>query len=488
MTDVKQIQTTCGQGTLNGLKSDGVLTFFDIPYAENGGRFHEALAPRSWNGVRDCTKPGPIFPQLPGRLDFVQGSYEAGLALSEDAFRLNIFTPSLGEKLPVLFWIHGGGFISGSGGQRNYSGAALAKTGRAVVVTVNYRLGVLGNLYLPGVSPGNLSVRDLELSLRWVQQNIERFGGDPESIVLSGQSAGAWFTKLLIGMKETSAIARGAVMLSCPSIPPQSPEEAKESAKEFCTLAGIVDPIRELAVLPIEALLSAQGKLLASKAAFASIPAPTYPMQDERVPADMAQAAAIHFASKPVIIGWTREEASSFFASIPQLLNVSSDPVQAKFKEMFGVRGTVRFQETVKKRVLGTPYTAIVDLATDHYFKRASLSFARAFSRAGGNTFTFQFDYPSPQKNIAAGHCFDIPFWLGNFEDAKEGPMLAGIEAAPANALSALMQHYLLNFLHTGNPNHEALPTWKSCNNQELQTIHLGEYVSCYTEVMDGDN
>ena len=167
-------------------------------------------------------------------------------------------------------------------------------------------------------------------------------------------------------------------------------------------LAGVVDPGRELAVLPIESLLSAQGKLLASKAAFASIPVPTYPMQDERVPADMAQAAAMHFASKPVIIGWTREETSSFFASNPQLLIVTSDPVQAKFREMFGVQGTVRFQQTIKKRVSGTPYTAIVDLATDHYFKRASVSFARAFSRAGGNTFTFQFDYPSPQKNAQA--------------------------------------------------------------------------------------
>jgi para-nitrobenzyl esterase len=148
----------------------------------------------------------------------------------------------------------------------------------------------------------------------------------------------------------------------------------------------------------------------------------------------------------------------------------------------------VLFRQALKKRVPGTPYTAIVDLGTDHYFKLASLSFAKAMSHAGGNTYTFQFDYPSPQKGVAAGHCFDIPFWLGNFEDAKEGPMLAGIEEASANALSALMQSYLLNFLHAGDPNQEGLPLWKACKSGEVQTIHLGEYVSCYTEGADCDN
>src|SRR6202012_5419111 len=182
MDKQKHIIATCEQGALTGIAADDAFTFFDIPYAETGGRFRDAIPPRKWEGTRDCTKRGPIFPQLPSRLDFVQGPYADGLAQSEDAFRLNIFTPSLEGRLPVLFWIHGGGFMTGGGGLKTYSGTALARSGRAIVLTVNHRLGFLGTFYLPGIADGNYSVRDLEAALFWVKRNIQNFGGDPEAI------------------------------------------------------------------------------------------------------------------------------------------------------------------------------------------------------------------------------------------------------------------------------------------------------------------
>ncbi len=478
MDKLKQINATCEQGSLVGTVTDGVLNFFDIPYAETGGRFRNANPPRKWEGTRDCTSRGSIFPQLPSRLDFVQGPYADGLEQSEDAFRLNIFTPSIEGKLPVLFWIHGGGFMTGGGALKTYSGAALARSGRVVVVTVNYRLGILGNLYLPGVADGNYSVRDLEAALFWVKRNIENFGGDSESIVVSGQSAGAWYTQLLIGMKSTSEIIRGAVVLSSPSVSPLTTDEAQSDAEAFCKLAGITDPARELPELPVDSLLSAQAKLGASKVSFGTIAVPSYPMQDRTVPPDLAEAA-LRFAPKPLIIGWTRDEAAAFLASDQHTLNVSSDQVLAKFKEIFGVSGTFRYQHSLKKRLAGTPYTAIVDLVTDKWFKRSSIRAARMYSRAGGPVYTFQLDYSSPQPNVGACHCFDIPFWLGNFEDAKDGPMLFGLNMAEANTLSALMQNYLLNFLHTGNPNSEELPIWESCRNSEIQTVHFGDYIAC---------
>lgn len=107
---------------------------------------------------------------------------------SEDAFRLNIWTSDTKGKLPVLFWIHGGGFMTGGGALRWYHGNQLAASGRIVVVTVNYRLGSLGNLYLPGVSEGNLALQDLLAALHWVQDNIAAFGGDPNSITIAEQS------------------------------------------------------------------------------------------------------------------------------------------------------------------------------------------------------------------------------------------------------------------------------------------------------------
>lgn len=481
MDKLQDLHVTCEQGSLAGIANDGVLNFFDIPYAETGGRFRDAKPPRNWSGTRDCTRQGPIFPQLPSRLDFVQGPYAKGLEQSEDAFRLNIFTPSVKGELPVLFWIHGGGFMTGGGALKNYSGTALAKSGRCVVVAVNYRLGVLGNLYLPGVADGNYSVRDLEAALFWVKQNIQHFGGDPETIVVAGQSAGAWYTQLLIGMKSTSKAIAGAMVFSAPSVNPLTTEEAKAQAQEFCAFASVSEPARQLPELPIDALLSAQAKLVASRVSYGSIAVGSYPMQDGILPPDLAEAA-VHFAPKPLIIGWTREEAGAFFASDPDLLETSADKVLGKFKEIYGLNGSLRYFRSLKKRLPGTPFSALVDQGTDKWFKRNSIRAAKLLSRAGGPVYTYQLDYQSSQPNVGACHCFDIPFWLGNFEDSKDGPMLSGLDKAKADTLSSLMQGYLLNFLHSGNPNSAALPVWEPCHNGEIQTIHFGDYISCNGE------
>ena len=477
----KRIIAVCEQGSLDGISTDGVLSFFDIPYAETGGRFCDAAPARPWSGTRDCTRRGPIFPQLPSRLDFVQGPYAKGVEQSEDAFRLNVFTPSIEGQLPVLFWIHGGGFMTGGGALKNYSGAALAKSGRCVVVTVNYRLGVLGNLYLPGVAAGNYSVRDLEAALFWVKRNIQHFGGDPEGIVVAGQSAGAWYTQLLIGMKSTSDAVRGAVVFSSPSVNPQPKDEAMALAREFCHFASISDPAAQLPDLPTDAVLSAQAKLVASKASYGSIPVGAYPIQDDNVPSDLAEAA-VRFAPKPMIIGWTREEAGAFFASDPHLPGTSGDKVLGKYKEIFGVKGGLRYSRSLKRRLPGTPYSSLVDMATDQWFKRSSIGAAKTFSHAGGAVYTYQFEYQSAQPNAGACHCFDIPFWLGNFDNSKDGPMLAALNTAKADTLSALMQGYLLNFLCSGNPNNLDLPVWEPCRDGDIRTMRFGDYISCAGE------
>ena len=103
-------------------------------------------------------------------------------------------------------------------------------------------------------------------------------------------------------------------------------------------------------------------------------------------------------------------------------------------------------------------------------------------SRSGGPVYTYQFEYPSLQPNVGACHCFDIPFWLGNFAESSKGPMLSETNMAKAGSLSFLMQQYLLNFLESGSPNCAELPVWEQCRNGEIQTIHLGEFVSCSGE------
>ena len=171
----------------------------DVPYASDAGRFKIAQPARPWEGTRDATKPGPVFPQTAGRLSFVMGNTAEEKNQSEGAFSVNIWTPDTEGRCPVLFWMHGGAFMTGGGAIPWYSGEALARDKGIVVVNVSYRLGVLGNLYLPEIADVNLSVHDVNQALVWVHENIRYFGGDPDNITIAGQSAGAWYAVVMMG-------------------------------------------------------------------------------------------------------------------------------------------------------------------------------------------------------------------------------------------------------------------------------------------------
>jgi para-nitrobenzyl esterase len=471
--------TQCAQGVLKGVLDDGVHTFFDIPYAADAGRFLPALSPSTWAGERDCTQPGPVFPQLPSRLDFVMGPTCKGADMSEDAFRLNVFTPSLSARLPVIFWIHGGGFLTGGGSLQCYFGSELARGGRAVVVTMNYRLGLLGNLFMKGISEGNLAVRDLETALQWVKANIGSLGGDPESIVLAGQSAGAWFTQLLASMKSTSALVRGGVMLSYPGLPPATPEAAQSIAEKFCEVAGIDRSGDALRTMPVERILELQTVMLRSQAQseFAAVPVLFRCVCYGNVPADPGAEASRHFAGKPLMIGWTREEAGSFFASNPALVDATEDQALNKYFGEFNERGEQNYRRALKRRVNGRPYTALVDLASDKLFRLPAIKFATEMASAGSHVFAYQFDFQSPQAELGAGHCFELPFVFGNFENWVDAPMLDGIDLKAARALSASVQAYLLNFVESGDPNGEPMPYWPAYDRLQGATMRFGEVI-----------
>jgi para-nitrobenzyl esterase len=463
--------THCAQGILKGVRDDGVHTFFDIPYAIDSGRFLPPLPPSSWPGERDCTRPGPVFPQLPSRLDFVMGPTARGTEMSEDAFRLNVFTPELSGKLPVIFWIHGGGFLTGGGSLQCYFGDQLARSGRAVVVTMNYRLGLLGNLFMKGISRGNLAVLDLEMALQWVKSNIDGFGGDPESIVLAGQSAGAWFTQLLAAMKSTSALVKGGIMLSYPGLPPMTREAAQTTAEQFCAMAGIDSSGDALRTMPVERILELQTSMLRAQSALAEVPVVFRTVCDDEVPADPGAQARNNFVGKPLMIGWTREEMGSFLASNPAIVDATEEQALKKYIEVYGEQGELFYRLALKRRLNGRPYTALVDLGSDKLFRVPALKFAMEMESAGNNVFAYQFDYQSPQADVGACHCFELPFVFGNFEDWVDAPMLDGIDLVAARSLSARIQEYILNFLESGNPNGAHLPYWPAYGHSQGRRI-----------------
>src|SRR5260221_464693 len=184
VTAVEDLVVRTGAGDLRGARVNGIAVFRGVPYAAapvGELRFAPPQPVPAWRGVRDAVKDGPIAPQGRSRLAHVMGDFER--PQSEDCLTLNIWTPAAdSKKRPVLVWVHGGAFASGAGSLPWYSGERFAANGDVVVVSMNYRLGALGFLCLPGISDGNLGLLDQVAGLRFARDNIAAFGGDPDNV------------------------------------------------------------------------------------------------------------------------------------------------------------------------------------------------------------------------------------------------------------------------------------------------------------------
>lgn len=360
--------------------------FKGIPYA-TAKRFELPTRPQPWAGVRDALEPGPAAPQPPSRLEHALGPMP--LAQSEDCLSLNVFTPSTTGSRPVLVWIHGGGFSSGSGGQVWYTGTRLAREADVVVVTLNYRLGVLGFLSAEGIPP-NLGIADQLAALDWVRDNIAAFGGNPAEVTLSGQSAGAQSTLALWSSPRTG-IKRIALQSAPLGMRPSTPDEAAVSADRFTEALG--DDIR---TAPVERLLAAQ---LSVPGKPGSIEPPFQLVADgDLVADDLIEAAP----EGPALISWTREELRAFVPDAP--------PEAIDEANKF-------FTSDRLARKLGA--------------------------------FTYRFDWQAPGNRFGACHCIDIPFLFGT-HDVWDAPMLDGAPAGLENETG--LREVWAAFLHGERP------------------------------------
>jgi para-nitrobenzyl esterase len=246
-----------GNGVVRGLTVDGTSSFRGLPYAAaptGDLRWRAPQAAPSWQGERDATSYAPACPQAPGI------SPPGGF--SEDCLYLNVSTPALhpAVKRPVLVWIHGGGLTADSGS--NYDGTKLAKAG-AVVVTINYRLGALGFLAHPafasgpGGAAGNYGLMDQQAALRWVQQNIGRFGGDPRNVTIAGESAGGLSVLAHVTSRSSKGLFQRAIVQSGAfALEQESLAQAKAFGKDFAVKVGCADQSAEcLRRVPVQTLV-----------------------------------------------------------------------------------------------------------------------------------------------------------------------------------------------------------------------------------------
>ncbi|MEU9408777.1 carboxylesterase family protein [Streptomyces sp. NPDC048281] len=413
VTGIERVVVETDRGRVRGVVEGGAVSFRGIPYAASPVGELRFAPPRShpgWTDVRDAAQAGPSVPQAASRLEKVQGKRVPDW--NEDgSLTANVFAPRRapadGAARPVLVWWHGGGFTSGSGGWDWYDGARLAALGDIVVVTANYRVGPLGYLYLPHIGAANLGAQDQAAVLRWVQDNIASFGGDPRTVTVGGQSAGAYSSLMLALDPATNGSVTRVLLQSGPfGLRPQDPHQAAENAAAYLRLLGVpdgTDTAKALRALSAEQLLDAYGRLSAQLAVPGNAAPPMYPVLGAPgLPRTRQQAlAGGALEGKPLLIGTTRDEATAFTAFDPRVQNLTA-------------------------------------VQTGSLFRDGSLEIADHHAAGGNTTYVYQFDHAPAEDpyGLGATHCAELPFLFHTFDAYPDSPLLAGAGAG-AGAVDA---------------------------------------------------
>jgi para-nitrobenzyl esterase len=465
-------------GPLRGTRVDGIGVFRGIPYAAapvGPLRFAPPQPVAAWPDIRDTIQDGPIAPQGRSRLAHVMGDFER--PQSEDCLTLTVWTPAADSaKRPVLVWIHGGAFSSGAGSLPWYSGEQFAAQDGMVVVAINYRLGALGFLCLPGISDGNFGLLDQIAALRFVRENIAAFGGDPDNITVVGQSAGAASIAILLTMPEAQGLFRRAIMQSTPfGRMSRTSEDAHRIGRCLLEVLGLDPNERDkVMALPAAHFVTAQSEVARREKRFADAQAPFGPAIDGKAyPRDARIALEAGAGSDvDVMIGTTREEMAAFYCIDPEIDAAPESAVENVFVSMFKSGYRPYYDEFRGMRAAKTNGALLGDLMSDAMFRIGSLRMAEWRADQERPVYLYQFDWQSP-GGFEACHCLEIPFVFDNFVHWLDAPMLKGADPEDIKGLAAAMHSAWAAFAHTGKPDHPQLPAWPSYNRNDRMTMRF---------------
>ena len=465
-------------GALRGLERGEHLAFLGVPFAKPpvGERRFTAPEPLdAWTGTLDAVDFGDAAPQDP----FVPASFRATVPESEDCLSLNVYTPALdGEHRPVLFWIHGGGFSHGSGSQAAYDGGPLAERGDVVVVTINYRVGALGYLYLGGHggddwgAAANVGQLDQIAALQWVHDNIERFGGDPGNVTIFGQSAGGVAVSTLLAMPAANVLFHKAIAQSGTANRLGDTTFASAVTSQYLDRLGMpdADPA-ELRAVEIPALLKAQGPRGPLSPVVEGDSLPQHPLHAVRDG---------HTAHIALMVGTARDEQKLYVA--PDRPEIDDAELERQALDYLPRRATERVGEVIalyrdSRIARGLPATNndISDaIATASRFRFPATQLAEAQATHRPQTFMYQVDWESPARRGALGacHAIEIPFVFGTV--GKTGNDRMSGTGPDADRLAEQMMDAWIAFARTGDPGHEGIGEWPAYDTTDRQTMIFG--------------
>lgn len=489
-TEYRVIDTP--HGKLRGYRENDVTIFKGVPYAgdiSGSKRFQQARPLKPWPGVRDALQLGNPSIQPP---DQTYGIDEPDPA--EDCLVLNIWTPATdGKKRPVMVYNHGGGYRTGSGGSAAQDGANLARMYDVVVVATNHRLGLLGFLYLDELGgdaykgSGNRGVQDIAIALKWVYENIELFGGDPENVMIFGESGGGMKTSCLYAMPEAAPYFNKASIESGPGIALISAEDAAKTTRSLLEYLNISPGNWEkLLEVPSDILLDAQGKLPRSGSGLSggfrgldnSGTGSFGAVRDGVVmPDDPFEPTAPEISrSKPLMVGWNEDEYIFFaaFGADKEVFTLTEDDLKSRLERDFSNHAEsilITYKEANPTSTPGEIYIAIRSITM---MGLGSIRIAERKAIQGGEpVYLYNFGYKSNSKipetdfEFGAMHALDIPFKFYNVESGMAGTRPDRFEA------SRNMTQLWTTFARTGKPAADNQPDWPAYNLDTRATMRI---------------